>query len=180
MATGPGFFVFCPLGIIAAPFAAVAGGGIGAAGVKSVHAVHAVEAAPGSAALFDLSAQGIDLAALLSEAIFLQGDKTRHTLRPAITDGENKPVASESALLQLRFIAFELSGDTGPDARVALVVTTRADLQTPTGGRAWHDFTYEGKSRAVSEWNAHDARLFREEIRLALGTAATHVVRSLR
>jgi hypothetical protein len=140
-----------------------------------------VEAAPGSAALFDLSAQGVDPAALLSEAIFLQREKTRHYLSPAPPDGENKSsLASGNGLLKVYFVAFELSGEIGPDARVALVVTTRAQLQTPTGEKPWDDFTYEGKARTVSEWNADDARLFREEIRLALGAAATHVVGTLR
>jgi hypothetical protein len=180
LATGPLFFVFCPLGIIASPFAALAGAGAGATGVKSVHASHPVEAAPGSSALFDLSAQDIDPAALLTEAIFLQADKTGHIFRPATADGSNKSVAGNSANLQLRFIAFELSGDIGPDARVSLLVTTRADLQTPTGETRLDDFTYEGKGRAVSEWNANEGRLFREEIRLAVGAAAAHILESLR
>ncbi len=61
----------------------------------------------------------------------------------------------------------------GPDTRFALVVATRAELQTPKGETTSHDFTYEGKGRTVSEWNADDARLFRDQIRLALGEAAT-------
>jgi len=175
----------CALGIALAPIGAVvgavAGGVAGAVAVESVDVSHPVEAAQGSSALFELSAEGMDLAALLSEAIVSQGPKAGgHALRSVHGEEEIKSRLSDEALLQVRFRTLQLFGDVGEDPRVALVLGANADLQAPPAtAYSWTDFTYKGPRRPVSEWKADDARLFREEIAVALRAMAAQIAEDL-
>jgi hypothetical protein len=41
------------------------------------------------------------------------------------------------------------------------------------------DYAYSGSRRRVSEWAADDARLFREEIAIAIRTIATEIAQDL-
>jgi hypothetical protein len=175
----------CAVGIALAPIGAVvgavAGGVAGAVAVESVDVNHPVEAAQGSSALFELSAEGMDLAALLSEAIVSQGPKAGgHALRSVHGEEEVKTRSSDEALLQVRFSTLQLFGDVGEDPRVALVLGANADLQAPPAtAYSWTAFTYKGPRRPVSEWKADDARLFREEIAVALRAMAAQIAEDL-
>jgi len=178
LATGLLWFITCPVGIVAAPIVGAVGAVAGAATVKSVDQHHPIDAARGSAPLF----QGVNLTALLSEAIVSQNDKARgHVLRAVRVDEEGKALPGEEALLQVRFTEFGLFGDIGEDPRVALVVGVHAGLQTPPAwANGWGEFAYEGSGRRVSEWSADEARLFRDEIAIALRAIATQFVEELR
>jgi len=124
----------------------------------------------------------MDLGTLLSEAIISQNAKARgHVLRAVRVDEEGKALPGEEALLQVRFTEFGLFGDIGEDPRVALVVGAYANLQMPAAtAYGWGEFTYEGSGRRVSEWSADEARLFRDEIAIALRAIATQLVEEVR
>lgn len=172
----------CTVGLIAAPIGFAVGATAGAVSVKSTDENHPIDAAQDAAPLFDMSGLGIDLAALLSEAIIAQNGKIGgHVLRAVHADEEGKALPDEEALLQMRFSAVGLAGDVGQDPRVALRVGAYANLQTPAAtANGWAGFLYVGSARPLSEWKANDARLFRDEIAIALRAIATQLGQELR
>jgi len=164
----------CVAGLALAPVLAVAG----AAGVDSIDVYHATDAVKGGDALFEVARQS-DLPKLMAEAVVAQQLKAGvHQFRIA---GSNESDDRAPGSLRIALHTVQLSGETGENAAVSLIIKVRAEMHTPgaTAGLR-ENYAYAGSSRRVTEWAAADAQLFREEIAKAILTIATEIVQDVR
>lgn len=168
----------CLVGAYLAPVGAVVGAIVGAARVDSTDVYHAPDAVKGADTLFEVARRS-DLPTLLAKAVVAQQPEAGgHQFRIAES---NAPDGQEPGLLRVALHTVQLSGETGEDGVVALVIGAHADMHTPTATTGLREnYAYAGSPRRVSEWAADDARLFREEIAIAIRTIATGIVQDVR
>jgi hypothetical protein len=179
MALGP---IGCIAGAYLAPAGAVVGAVLGATAgaveVKSTDVYHAADAVKGADNLFEV-ARISNLPRLLAESVVAQQHGAGgHQFQIAESNSQD---GQGSGSLRIALHTFQLSGETGDDAVVALVIGVSADIHihpTITAGMR-DDYAYSGSRRRVSEWAADDARLFREEIAIAIRTIATEIAQDL-
>jgi hypothetical protein len=146
--------------------------------VDSLDVYHPADAVKGADTLFEV-ARRADLPALLAKAVVAQQPEAGgHQFRIAES---NAPDDQKPGSLRITLDTVQLSGETGENAVVALVIEARAEMHTPTAtAELKGNYAYAGSPRRVSEWVADDARLFREEIALAIRTIATEIVQDIR
>lgn len=154
--------VGCIAGAVVAPVGAVAGAVAGASNVQSTDHYHSVDSASGADGLID-TARKADLPALLADAVRAQNLKRHGELRIELT----------------AFDLFGETGETGENARLALVVTARAELHA--ADEIWREqYSYESSRRRVADWMANDARLLHEAISKALREISVRMAQDLR
>ena len=171
----------CYIGAAAAPFGFALGAVVGAAAVDSVDAYHPPEAFQGAPALFALTGNEIDLPSMLAEDVATEarsaGDDLRHPAQSRVQGGAPSRADGE---VKLSFERFDFIGNVGEDPSVALFLRVRAGVHTPEAEwYSWDEFAYKGSSHTFSEWGANDARLFRDEIAVAVRNIATQIVKRL-
>src|SRR5687767_1158415 len=99
----------CIAGVVVAPFAAVAGGVVGAVSVNSVDNYHPIVEAQGAPELYQSAVKGSELQALFAAALLAESAKREdHSLRLAAA-------ADGGGALSFRFSAVDLFGDVGED-----------------------------------------------------------------
>jgi len=152
--------VGCLIGAMVAPVGALVGAAVKAGKVDSIDSYHDVDSAPGTGQLFTAAAEA-EVPAALRRAV------VAHAL-----EGGGQ--------LELKVRTFELSGEVGADANVALVMRVDLTLRRPGAEEVLGDYTYTSSSRRVSAWNANDARFFRQEIAAAVRDIAAHLAQDVR
>lgn len=168
----------CVVGLYLAPVGAVVGATVGAVRVNSIDVYHSADAVKDGDTLFEVARRS-DLPKLLAEAVVAQQSKAGgHQFRIA---GSNEPDDQAPGSLRIALHTVQLSGETGDNAAVALVIEARAEMHTPSATAGLRgNYAYAGSPRRVAEWAAADAQLFREEIAIAIRTIATEIVNDVR
>jgi hypothetical protein len=168
----------CVVGLYLAPVGAVVGATVGAVRVNSIDVYHSADAVKDGDTLFEVARRS-DLPKLLAEAVVAQQPKAGgHQFRIA---ENNAPDDQEPGSLRIALHTVQLSGETGDNAAVALVIEARAEMHTPSATAGLRgNYAYAGSPRRVSEWATDDARPFREEIAKAILTIATEIVQDVR
>src|SRR5688500_12600990 len=163
----------CIAGVVAAPFAAVAGGVVGAASVKSVDNYHPIIEAQGAPELYQLAVKPDEMQRLFEGALLAEG-----------AEGEGLRLARNAeggGAVSLKLHSIDLSGDVGEDPRVSLVLDAYVNVTVPdANGYRYVEVTYQGSGRAVSEWKADEAKLFRDELAAAAKAVAEKALQGLR
>jgi hypothetical protein len=167
----------CVVGVVLAPVGMVVGGVARSTAVKSTDHTHPLGAAQRAPEMFTVS-EVIQLPALLTAAVS-QRPVRHHNLRAVQYDEEYQPLGIEEGTLRLKLHAIELFGDVGDDPQVALMLKVKAQVEISSITTAWAGYSYEGSHRRVSAWLADDARLFRDEIGVAVRSLAKDIGQDL-
>jgi hypothetical protein len=163
----------CIAGVVVAPFAAVAGGVVGAVSVDSVDIPHPIIEAQGAPELYQLAVKPEEMQRVFTAALIAKG-----------SDGEAVRLAQAAeggGALGLSFSAVDLFGDVGEDPSVALLLGARVDVTTPdTTGYRYVELAYQSSRRRISEWKADEGKLLRDELASAADAMAEKAVQKLR
>lgn len=149
----------CIFGAALAPVGALVGAVVQGAKVDSIDSYHEPDAAPGAGRLFAVAREA-EVPATLRRAVLAQQ-----------LDGGGH--------LNLKVRAFELSGEIGADANVALVVTVDATLRRPHAADLHGTYAYISAPQRMSAWNAGHAQLFRQHIVVAMGDIAAQLAQDI-